>query len=442
MTKHLFQVFILFILAGIGFISCKKESDSGVAQLEFSIFLNSSGLKSASVSEASYVVVTIEDASGKVVKISEKLELYNMSGNYITQPISLVSGNYKLTRFLVLDASNNVMYASPLKESASAYLVHEPLPLAFQANTNSVTKLVPQVLAANSNTPESFGYSTFSFNVVETFDFLVGTFIYNETLKNFQLTTASISILSDTVKVYTGELKNQTNGTNITLSDSMGITNKITLPATYNQYTLNISKPGYKTYIKTFTRDELKLHYRSADKGPLVVVLDKAIPQQDTSFYIRGNFGNEYLNFSCQQIPGHCCTYYMYYKNGTFSHGEFQIVAYESTKINGSRWIGLYSNGVPGVNGIHMDDMVLPYNYKAPGTYVWTDIQYYPYSNGSADHYFAITRGTNLVVTIESIANDIIYGKFSGTPALDSNGSVINVSGEFHGKFNRVRIDY
>ena len=438
--KKVYYLFITIIIAGLNLTSCKKESYSEIAQaqLEFSLILQpTNDLKSVSVSEASTIIITIEDANGKVIKNSEKLELYNMSGSYITKPISLQTGDYKLTRFFVLDSENNVLYASPLQGSENAYLVEEPLPILFEAAENSVTKLTPQVLAVNSGSPESFGYSTFSFNVVETFDFLVGAFIYNDDIENYQLTTASISIQSDSIDVYEGELVAKTNGSDTVAYDSLGVTNKITLPEKYSSYTLSISKPGYVTYNETFTKEELKLHYRSIDKGPLVVILEPEAASEDTSFYIRGNFGGEYLNLTHYYVPGHSCTYYMYYKDSVLNQGSLHIVAHENGTVNGGRWVGLYFGGQTGGVGLNLDEMELPYTFEAPGEYMWTEIQYYPYPNGSSAHYFAITRGTKLKVTIESISNDIIYGKFSGTPEL--NGSSITVEGEFHGKFQRVK---
>jgi hypothetical protein len=50
----------------------------------------------------------------------------------------------------------------------------------------------------------------------------------------------------------------------------------VTLPEQYASFTLVISKPGYQTYRKYFSKEELRIHYSSIDKGPLVIKLDKS----------------------------------------------------------------------------------------------------------------------------------------------------------------------
>jgi hypothetical protein len=281
--KRILSISLLVSLIAISFLSCKKGSDKpekseGLVAFEFSVNQVKSALKS--VADSGYihgitnVIVTIEDLDGNVVKNSEKIEIYNMNGYYISKPISLIAGGYKLTRFFVLDANNNVVYASPIKGSPKDNLVDNPLPISFTAQKDVTTKLVPEVVSTADSRPEDFGYVTFSFEISQTFDFLLGVFVYNDALQNYELTPASLAVLSDTDMVYSTQLTANSN-INTVLSDTLGITNKITLPERYNTYTIKISKPGYIDYSKTFTKEELRLQYRKEDKGPLVVILEK-----------------------------------------------------------------------------------------------------------------------------------------------------------------------
>jgi Concanavalin A-like lectin/glucanases superfamily len=280
MKKSVLFSLISFLCLCFIVSSCKKEAVKFSGQAQFAVSLTDfkSSLKSgvADTVNLSYVLFTIEDVSGNVVKNSEKVELYNMNGDYISKPVSLVKGSYKLTGFMVLDSKNNIVYASPLKGSAKAYLVQEPLPISFDILRNGVTKLTPEVISTVNCKPEDFGYVTFGLDIVKTFDFLIGTFVYNDTVKNFELTSASISIFSDTTSIYSGQLNAIQNGSSaiVSIYDSIGVTNKITLSEKYSNYTLVISKNGYKTYRQTFTKEELKLHFKSTDKGPLIVILE------------------------------------------------------------------------------------------------------------------------------------------------------------------------
>jgi hypothetical protein len=330
--KRITPLFLVIALAIFAF-SCKKQKqspDQGQGQLEVNFSLNSlKNAKTDTIQETtlSAIVVTIEDLDGNVVKNSEKIDLYNMNGNYISKPLALPKGNYKLTGFLVIDWQNNVVYASPLKGSSKAYLVTIPLPVSFGIQTNAVTKLAPEVLNAASCTPEEFGYSTFTFNVAGTFDFMVGAFVYNDTIKNFKLTSSTISIYTDTVAVYSGQTSDDTSSALVSVYDSIGITNTITLPERYNYYKLIISKPGYKSYSQTFTKEELKLHFRSIDKGPLVVILDKDNLNDGLVAYYK--FNGDVKDYSGNNNDG------TYYGRGVYNTG-YKSDASGAIDLNGS----------------------------------------------------------------------------------------------------------
>jgi hypothetical protein len=273
--KSFLSVNLIFALFVLTFQSCKKESNEPVAQeCQLEISFSADGLKSANSQNLTHVIVTIEDHLGNVVKDFEKIEIFNMNGLYISKPISLLTGDYKLTKFLVLTDANTVAYATPIEGSDKAYLVQEPLPKLFTVQKDIVNKLIPEVLSTVESNPKDFGYATFCFDIAETFDFLVGAFVYNDISKNFELTTASISIYSDATLIYSGELQ-ANGGVKPGNYNPLGITNKITLPEKYEEYTIEISKDSYINYSKDFTIEELRLYYRSEDKGPLVVILNK-----------------------------------------------------------------------------------------------------------------------------------------------------------------------
>jgi hypothetical protein len=437
MKKMIHFSSIIFLLLSFINSSCKKEEKAGEGQVEFTLATSDAQSSLKAASAAASVVVTIEDASGKVVKNSEKINIYSMSGSYITQPISLVSGSYKLTRFLVLDASNNVLYASPLEGSSKASLVQQPLPIAFSARTNAVTKLIPEVLNATESTPETFGYTTFSFNVVgETFDFLVGAFIYNEGVKNYQLTDASLTISNGSTPVSSIQLKGRNASSGTTVYDSLGVTTKVTLPENYDEFTLVITKPGYKTYEKTFSKAELKLHYKSVDKGPLVVVLDPE-PVEETGFYIRGNFGSEYLNYTMLRINNYVYTY----TNPVSSNTHF--IAYEKDTINWCRTISIFTSSSVG----NFSTLQAPFDLPSWDGKVYGELQF---STGNANPKFGPNDGVNYLgvagtdatstffITVETSSNKIISGKFHGVIQTMTGVKITVTNGEFRGKLKDV----
>ncbi|MDF1549930.1 MAG: hypothetical protein P1P88_19040, partial [Bacteroidales bacterium] len=298
--KNLLTITLITLFLGLLFGSCDKPTEDSQKTESFVEFsFTAAQLKSGLVQGLTNVVVTIEDMQGNVIKNMEKVEIYSMNGYYLSKPLSILTGDYKLTSFIVLDANNNVVYASPVEGSEKAYLVENPLPLEFKVQKDNVTKLVPEVLSTAESLPDDFGYSTFGFEISQTFDFLVGAFIYNEAVLNFELTTATISVFNDGELVYSGDLQ-ANGGVSPDNYDPLGITNKITLPERFESFIVEITKEGYIGYSKTFTKEELRLHFRNEDKGPLVVILEANtnIPGLVAYYPFNGNVndvsGNDY----------------------------------------------------------------------------------------------------------------------------------------------------
>jgi hypothetical protein len=214
--------------------------------------------------DAAALVVSIEDAAGVSVYDSEEVALYSFDGTYLSHPLSLVPGSYKLTEFLVIDVGGNVLYATPLEDSELAYLVGDPLSIAFDISTDGVTTVRPQVLSTAEHLPEDFGYVSFGPEVVDVLDFLVAAFVYDDATQTLVMTTATIEVTNGSGEVlYTGDLN--------------AVTNRVTVPDGYAQYKVTITKSGYDLYTQDFTAAELASYFDSTANGPLEVVLQKTI---------------------------------------------------------------------------------------------------------------------------------------------------------------------
>jgi Sialidase, N-terminal domain. len=198
-----------------------------------------------------------------------------MNGSYISKPLSLVPGNYKLTKFMVVDKNSNVLYLTPVSGSAKAYLVHKPLAINFSVVKDQTSKLSPEVISAKGAQPQDFGYATFSFNVVKTFNFLMGVFVYNGTSQNFELTSATVTVSSDSGSTFTKTIK--------------AVTDTFTVKDGLSRYILKVTKDGYQTWSDTLSASELKLYYSSLDKGPLKVILQKTAANDGLLAYFKFN---------------------------------------------------------------------------------------------------------------------------------------------------------
>ncbi len=128
-------------------------------------------------------------------------------------------------------------------------------------------------------------------NIINTFDFLISVFIYNETTKNFELTNANLTILESN------------NDSVVTILDTK--TNQITLKDNALNYTIKVTKQGYENYSATFTSAELKAKFYS----PLIVVLEPIIDSSLTSglvayYPFNGNANDESGNGNNGTVNG------------------------------------------------------------------------------------------------------------------------------------------
>jgi uncharacterized protein (TIGR02145 family) len=268
---------ILLLTTALCAVSCKKEKNpenETTGTIQLGLGLPQQQLKSTTTNETPVaIVVTIENSNASVVVESKRINLINMNGTFISEPISLTTGDYSISKYIVLNSSDSAIYATPVKGSKLAYLVKTPLPLSFTISKDNVTKIVPEVLRVEAATFEDFGYNSFSFNVVNTFDFLTSVMVYNETIKNWELTSAIITIkTADSVIVYN--------------NTPSAITNLITLRDNSANFSLAVSKPGYTSYVANFSVSDLKLYFKSSDKGPLIITL---FPESNIVTDIDGN---------------------------------------------------------------------------------------------------------------------------------------------------------
>lgn len=264
--NHLIPALLIFVVSLLNF-SCNTKNEVYRQKITFSFenksLANISGLSkvgSTEKTDARYLLITIENEKGEKIYDTEKIELYQFNGSFISDPVLLdVSDKpYKLTQFLVLDADNNVIYCTPLENSNLAYLVTDPLPVFFSVNKNDITKVIPEVIPANSVDPSDYGYGAFDFNIIETIHLKTCVQIMDTVTNNKMLTNAEISITSnDTIVQYFDSL-------NATIST-------LIMKDKYADYTITASKRGYETQRIKLTNAEIKTY----SENPLILYLPK-----------------------------------------------------------------------------------------------------------------------------------------------------------------------
>lgn len=287
--KNGIHYFLAIALCAIvfAFSSCNKEQpEAAKGTIKFSLAMGNQ-LKSGSVTDSAgyqdsttnYVaLITITDNSGKEVFSSQKVEIFQFGGSYISESLTLETGDYRLTGFIIMKG-NKVVYAAPVQGSERAQLVNQPLPMAFNIEGERATLVEPQVLTAENLDPVAFGYSHFGFEVIPTTWFKVIAF--DSTYKDTAIaTSADLRIFlthhTDTIggdtTYYDCSLK--------TLEYALkpGI-NKVEVNQASHYY-LSVAKTGYKVWNTNFTLQELE-NYKT---NPLQIYLNKITPADSTVY--------------------------------------------------------------------------------------------------------------------------------------------------------------
>jgi hypothetical protein len=145
----------------------EKETELKVGRISFSLMSNDNpdGGRLNDNDVPAFASYSVSKADGST--ISGKLDLYSFNGEYVTHPTQFVTGTYNLEQFLILNADNKTIYATPLANSEMAEFVEHPLPFSFIVTEDDVTNVVPEVLAIRDQSPNEFGYGVFGFEIIE-----------------------------------------------------------------------------------------------------------------------------------------------------------------------------------------------------------------------------------------------------------------------------------
>jgi len=119
------------------------------------------------VNEIDALYVSIENDQGAPVFTMHKLNLLQFQDYYVSEPLELEEGNFKLTFYAAVDEDDNILFATPMEGTPAAALVEDPLPIFFTVSGNQTNLVAPQIASTNNTTPEQFGYVAFQLNIVE-----------------------------------------------------------------------------------------------------------------------------------------------------------------------------------------------------------------------------------------------------------------------------------
>jgi hypothetical protein len=187
----------------------------------------------------------------------KKVDLIKLGDGYITAPLALTEGNYRLTDFFVMSAGGEVLYATPKEGSDLASLVTDPLPMNFSVTPNGIVNLDVQVVDVDQQIPEDFGYVTFGVEVVGS-DYAISLFISEG--NELSLASGKLELYQGNDLVYEQNLDAKVNTVNF-----KGDPNQ--------RYELFILKEGFTIRTREFMWHELT---DELNGRPLVFTLEPA----------------------------------------------------------------------------------------------------------------------------------------------------------------------
>lgn len=262
MKSSIYWLMVLALLLHACMVNDSDHSDPG--KIQFSFNLNSSDpgherIAAFDLPDEMSLLVSIQKNDGEPVIEYEKIQFFKENDHYVTQPLSLVPGNYVLTDLILADENDDAIYAAPLKGSKLASAVENALDLRFTIAGNSTSILQQDLIYTLNTQAADFGYESFRFKKGKKQTIKVVAGIINDGA--FTPTTASAFILkgNDTLKTYF--LRPRVN--EITFNAIPG-----------NKYTFVVIKDGYARFAKSFTYEEL---INDRNKKPLKVTLIPAL---------------------------------------------------------------------------------------------------------------------------------------------------------------------
>jgi hypothetical protein len=257
---------LLFIflttLAIAGLSSCSKVTiDNGIGTAEFSLNLpGGSGLTKSAESDslASYqLMVSVEDTKGNPVLTDKLIPLYVFGTGFLSAKVEIKNGEFRLTKFMLMNPSGVIVYAAPMKGSPIGYLASKPLPITFNIFPDKITNVLPEVLAVGDQPATQFGYTNFGVQVIKPLEFWTECILGYDNpmiMATIQITNAKLTISNNTGWIYSFKLT--------------AAVNHLVIRGGSEKYTFQLEKEGYPAQKMEFTSVQL---LAATKENPLIL---------------------------------------------------------------------------------------------------------------------------------------------------------------------------
>jgi hypothetical protein len=230
--------------------SCSESERLQNSQVQFSFNLIGADHQAlAAIPDEGYFMISITNSIGEDVVADEKINVV-AGEQFLTVPLTLPPGNYKLTRLYFVDKNSDMIrYAVPKPNSVFGKRIGNALNFDFSTGNTEKQVLRFDLVDVSKYEPSAFGLSTFKVSKNN-----IKLVVYADGSKKSVSAEAFIIQGEDTVDHYLLDAK----------INQLAIHGDPTQP-----YTLSVTKTGYTSYVKQFTLVELQ------SNKPLVVMLEQ-----------------------------------------------------------------------------------------------------------------------------------------------------------------------
>ncbi len=111
-----------------------------------------------------YALLSVDGKTGQPVITNKKVTLDYIQGTYKTDKIELARGEYSLSKFIVVSATDTALFATPRANTPKATAVTKPLAFNFAITGKGINGAeVQTVKIVESDQPAAYGYTTDDF---------------------------------------------------------------------------------------------------------------------------------------------------------------------------------------------------------------------------------------------------------------------------------------
>lgn len=273
------QVFL--VIAFIMLFGCHDDSSSSKEIVQFELELlerltGDAGRTSAAsdIPPGAKLRLSIKTTSDITVFSLQDFDLLRVGESVISPPIELASGGYWITDFMIISSNNEVLFATPKNDSPFSKFVSNPLDRYFDVSNGGVNKIRMEVIDVSASAPEEFGYVSFNVGVVHPLSIAV----FAATESGAVLTDANLIIEKGQDLVQANTLLPQVNTIGLRLGRD-------------EVYTMRVSRPGYLSYHRDFTYEQLILETGGSLNITLMPGMTIVTPFYNMPGHLNFNFG-------------------------------------------------------------------------------------------------------------------------------------------------------